>query len=548
MKKLFSASTVFLLALLLSFFTLTAFAEDTSTTKNDATTTTKTDDTTSTTKPATVLWTYKTLSDGTLEITKYNGTDKVCNIPASLDGKTVTSVAADIIEKNTYVEEVTVPGTVKKLDQDSLSSCFTLKTVRVLDGALENINLNYCYNLETVYLSKNIKQVGTFPQSTKLQNFIVDKANTFIRHYYGSIYSKDGTTLIKYPAGKTATRFVVPSAVKKIADSAFYNTKGNIKEIYIPKTVTAIGEKAFDESYASILCQCAEKELPAECKAALIGKKVSYNVINLSAPAKVISSQTASTITLQWSKAENATGYRVYLKEGRTWKKLGDTAKTTCTFKKLPANTAYTFAIRPYNVTNKVVTWAYNYITHETATASKAPSKITAAQNTSAIKLKWTSVKDATGYVVYYKNSKGWKAYSTVTTNEILITKLSAGSKITFAIRPFRKTADVTVMGEYSTFTTCTKTEKPTVLGAINTKNKTAVVSWKPVKGAEKYVLYCRVNGQKWVQSGVYDEVKKVTTQALPVGTKVEFAVRGAIKTSSGYVLSDYKTISLTVK
>jgi hypothetical protein len=58
------------------------------------------------------------------------------------------------------------------------------------------------------------------------------------------LYSIDKKTLIAYPAGKTATSFIIPNSVKSIGDYAFVGST-SLVSVTIPDSVTSIGECSF---------------------------------------------------------------------------------------------------------------------------------------------------------------------------------------------------------------------------------------------------------------------------------------------------------------
>ena len=144
---------------------------------------------------------------------------------------------------------------------------------------------------ETTAQQKNIA-----PNCDSLKRITVDSANPYYRAWGGVLFSRDMTELYCYPAGKAASIYIMPSTVerfydafgglhlpnisirlfgdldpmdnnllpegwidfgaalqlenvvlsanvKEISKAAFYNT--GITSIFIPKSVTSIGEKAF---------------------------------------------------------------------------------------------------------------------------------------------------------------------------------------------------------------------------------------------------------------------------------------------------------------
>ena len=72
----------------------------------------------------------------------------------------------------------------------------------------------------------------------------VDKNNRTYKDIDGNLYSKDGTTLIQYAIGKTATSFTIPDSVTSIGYMAFYGCD-SLTSVDIPDSVTSIGYSAF---------------------------------------------------------------------------------------------------------------------------------------------------------------------------------------------------------------------------------------------------------------------------------------------------------------
>ena len=284
---------------------------------------------------------------------------------------------------------------------------------------------------------------------------------------------------------------------------------------------------------------CGESDtLPDEGSKIVFGK-----------PESVTSVTTTSSITLNWTPVEGATGYRVFYLTASGWKKCTTLTATTHSFYKLKPAAKYTFAVRAYNLTDGVVTWAPTYSTYETSTQAVAPAKITVAQNTNAIRLSWTACPGATGYRIYYKlpSDTSWKV-SVSTTNKTThtYTKLKPGSKYDFAIRPYIKTADAVIWSAYTTYTATTtpatveeKVSSPSV-GAIT-------VSWNAVNGADGYRVYYKLNNGAYKLYGTYTSATTLNFSNLKGGDKYTFAVRAGIRTSGGVVWGGYQEKSVTL-
>lgn len=78
----------------------------------------------------------------------------------------------------------------------------------------------------------------------RCKKFIVSPDNTHFKAEGGVLFSKDGSTLVFYPALKKARVYRVPGSVKKIAPMAFaYNR--DIRQVVLPKGLKTLGGGAF---------------------------------------------------------------------------------------------------------------------------------------------------------------------------------------------------------------------------------------------------------------------------------------------------------------
>ena len=180
--------------------------------------------------------------------------------------------------------------------------------------------------------------------------------------------------------------------------------------------------------------------------------------LTVTKPAKVKSitaTQTTSTITLNWSKSEGATGYRVYQyspSKGKYVVIASIKGKTTYTkSKNLKAGSQYKFKIKPYvKLSDGTVIWGSASSAFTTATKPLAPTKVTATTTKSTITLNWSASAGATGYRVYqYSPSKGKYVVIESLKGKTSYKKsknLKAGTTYKFKLKPYVKLADGTVI------------------------------------------------------------------------------------------------------
>ena len=79
-----------------------------------------------------------------------------------------------------------------------------------------------------------------------MMEFWIDDVNESFKTVDGVLYTKDGKTLLAYPAGVDAYSFTVPEGVTDIAEGAFSGAR-KLVSITVSKDVATIGTAAFAE-------------------------------------------------------------------------------------------------------------------------------------------------------------------------------------------------------------------------------------------------------------------------------------------------------------
>ncbi len=141
---------------------------------------------------------YTVKADGTVRIDKYSGTADALEIPAKIDGKTVTEIAGEAFSGGTF-SSVAIPEGITSIGALAFARCSNLTSVDIAET-----NKNYV---------------------------AIDNV----------IYTKDMKTLVLVPASRTS--YKIPATVTKI-DGAF-NYCDKLTEVYLPKTVTDLGVSTF---------------------------------------------------------------------------------------------------------------------------------------------------------------------------------------------------------------------------------------------------------------------------------------------------------------
>ena len=161
-------------------------------------------------------------------------------------------------------------------------------------------------------------------------------------------------------------------------------------------------------------------------------------------------------IKLTWTASDNATGYEVYQKNGKTFKKIATVKTTSYTVKKLTTGTKYTFKVRAYGTVDGKKTYSGYTKTVSAKPAPAAPQKV-AVKNSAkkTAKLSWKKVAGADGYEVYRSNSAKGK-YKKIATGKsgksvsYTSKKLSKNKTYYYKVRAYKNVKGKKVYGSYS--------------------------------------------------------------------------------------------------
>lgn len=250
----------------------------------------------------------------------------------------------------------------------------------------------------------------------------------------------------------------------------------------------------------------------------------------LSIPSLSKAENASGGIKVTWKSVEGADSYRVYRKtSGGSWKRIIDSTEGTSytDAASLTSGTKYYYTVRAI----KGSCLSYYNTKGITETKLNTPVLSKAENASGGIKITWKSVKGASGYRVYRKTSGGsWKRIvnSTKGTSYTDKSSLSNGTNYIYTVRAI-KGSD---LSWYDTKgVTELKLSNPSLSKAENTSSGIKI-TWKAVKGAEKYRVYRKTSGGSWKR--IIDSTTATSytdKSSLSSGTKYIYTVR-AIKGS----------------
>ncbi len=146
------------------------------------------------------------------------------------------------------LRSVTITG--GNIGYGAFDNCNMLTSVTIGDSvtSIGNYAFSGCTNLESVDVGKgvgsttfNSASTNVFNGCKALKKVIVSKDNAvYASDAYGVLFSKDMSTLVYYPQGRTVPYYNIPKEVSNVSDNAFYENKTSAI-IIIPKDVSISG-------------------------------------------------------------------------------------------------------------------------------------------------------------------------------------------------------------------------------------------------------------------------------------------------------------------
>ena len=416
---------------------------------------------------------YKVLNDGTVEIVKYTGEATDITVPSKIAGKTVSTIGGSafnyiyckitgtvtipgciktivggafygsevkkVIMKNgvetigrmTFsscrdLESVTIPNSVKEIGSNAFSACWSLKSIVIPDSVKKIGEAAFydCKLLENIKIGKNVESIGPAAfNGTKYAKIASNWSGGSL--WRGVMYI--GKYLIK--ADNSLKSVKIKKGTKLIADHAFMSTS-DLTEITIPSSVKFIGKSAFYHCYKL-------KKVTIEKGVKRIETYAFYECPLLKS---VTIPDSVETI------GKYAFGYH----DGIDSKGMPNAGLPPEIYKNFKISGGVGTAAEKYTKKNSI-----KFI----AIAPSAPSKFTATQSTSAVKLTWSKVTGAAGYRIYKydKNAGRYVKVADTLKTTYTIKNLKAGTKYQFAVKAYAKSGNTKLWSAKKVLTTATK-------------------------------------------------------------------------------------------
>ncbi len=218
---------------------------------------------------------------------------KLVQYPASKKGTSykipdaVTSIEAYAFYYCYGLTGIEIPAGVTSIGDCAFESCVNLTSIAIpscVTSIGEDAFWN-CSKLTSIEIPASVTSIGygSFCNCSSLTSIEVADGNTVYTDVDGVLFTKDMSTIISYPEGKTATSYKIPAEVTNISRYAFWDCAA-LTSIEIPNGVKSIGSNAF--------CGCSFETVALPSGLKTINSLVFQNCFNLKSveiPASVTS-------------------------------------------------------------------------------------------------------------------------------------------------------------------------------------------------------------------------------------------------------------------
>lgn len=145
------------------------------------------------------------------------------------------------------IEKVVIEKGITNIGDRAFYYCTALESITIPEGvtSIEYGTFEGCSSLESIIIPESVISIGcAFNNCSNLTNIFVDLNNKNYMSQDGVFFSKDKTTLVRYPAKKQfVENYEIPSSVTTLETGSFNSC--NLISITIPNTVKEIKSSVF---------------------------------------------------------------------------------------------------------------------------------------------------------------------------------------------------------------------------------------------------------------------------------------------------------------
>ena len=231
-------------------------------------------------------------------------------------------------------------------------------------------------------------------------------------------------------------------------------------------------------------------------------------------------SNTSTGTKISWNSYSGAVKYRVYVFNGKSWSRVGESTTTNFTHNSLRNGVTYRYTVRAMDKNNKFVS---DYNKDGYSNTFFAPPVISSLQNVfGGVTVKWSKNSAIDSYRIYRKTKNtGWKRIGTSDSGSFTDTTAVSGINYTYTLRALD--AESNFVSYCNGGKSVTYVKAPTINKIENTVTGSKI-SWGKCSGASKYRVYYLKN-KSWKALG-NTTATSFTHNKLKSETKYTYTVR----------------------
>ena len=231
-------------------------------------------------------------------------------------------------------------------------------------------------------------------------------------------------------------------------------------------------------------------------------------------------SNTSTGTKISWNSYSGAVKYRVYVFNGKSWSRVGESTTTNFTHNSLRDGVTYRYTVRAMDKNNKFVS---DYNKDGYSNTFFAPPVISSLQNVfGGVTVKWSKNSAIDSYRIYRKTKNtGWKRIGTSDSGSFTDTTAVSGINYTYTLRALD--AENNFVSYCNGGKSVTYVKAPTIYKIENTVTGSKI-SWGKCSGASKYRVYYLKN-KSWKALG-NTTATSFTHNKLKSETKYTYTVR----------------------
>ena len=168
-------------------------------------------------------YTYTILTDDTIKITKYKGTDESIVIPSEIDGKKVTVIGSSAFYGFKSLKNIEIPDGITSIENYAFCQCWSITSLSVPESvtSIGTGAFRFCGDLKEIKLPSNLTVLSD------------------------SLFGADANLeYITFGDAEKTDTVIIPETVQKIGNYVFMNCE-KIKNIKLPSNLKIIGKTCF---------------------------------------------------------------------------------------------------------------------------------------------------------------------------------------------------------------------------------------------------------------------------------------------------------------